>query len=187
MEQPAIMPEAEVRKVYPAPPNVHWGVLFGAQIVIAIVACYLVPRAYWSLVWNLVFDAWALYICLWINKLEPGTMSIYWCTGFVALQIAFNAPGAPVPATKGITIFAASLALICIVMWIVTIYLIRAELHFHYNQREPVGLYLGGVMTFFFSFLYFQYHLYKIAQLRERYGDRPFYYQGGPPASDVEA
>ena len=78
-------------------------------------------------------------------------------------------------------IFAVTLALICIVIWIATIYLVRAELHYHYNQREPVGLYLSGVMTFFFSFLYFQYHLYKIAQLRERYGDKPFYYQGGPP------
>jgi hypothetical protein len=181
MDQPAAQLEVEPRNAYLAPPNVHWAVLFVAQIVIAIVACFFVPRAWRSLVANLSFDAWAVYLCLWIRKLEPDAMSIFWCVGYVALQIAFNAPGNPVPASKGITIFASVLALICIVMWIGTIYLIRAELHFHYNQREPVGLYLGGVMTFFFSFLYFQYHLYKIAQLREQYGDRPFYYQGGPP------
>jgi hypothetical protein len=35
-------------------------------------------------------------------------------------------------------------------------------------------------MTFFFSFVYFQYHLYNIAQLKQRSGDKPFYYQGGP-------
>jgi hypothetical protein len=181
LDQPPALPEAEKRIVYPPPPNVHWGVLFIAQIVIAIFLCFLVPKAYWSLVSNLSLDAWAIYLCLWIRRLEPGTMSIYWCAAYVALQISFNIPGAPVPANTGITLFAAALGLICIAMWIATIFLIRAELHYHYNQREPVGLYLGGVMTFFFSFLYFQYHLYKIAQLREQYGDRPFYYQGGVP------
>jgi hypothetical protein len=65
-------------------------------------------------------------------------------------------------------------------MWFITVYVIRAELHFHYNVREPVGLYLNGIMTFLFSLFYFQYHLYKIAKLRERNGNRPFYYQAGP-------
>jgi hypothetical protein len=83
--------------------------------------------------------------------------------------------------STGFTIFAGSLALLALLIWFVTIYVIRADLHYHYNLREPVGLYLSGVMTFFFSFLYFQYHLRKIAELRERFGDRPFYYQGGPP------
>jgi hypothetical protein len=36
-------------------------------------------------------------------------------------------------------------------------------------------------MTFFFSLFYFQYHLYKIARLRERNGNQPFYYQAAPP------
>lgn len=38
-------------------------------------------------------------------------------------------------------------------------------------------------MSFFFFYVYFQFHLRKIAQLKDRYGDRPFYYQGGPPLS----
>ena len=95
-------------------------------------------------------------------------------------QLAVLAPSALQPSSSGITIVAGILALISLCTWIVTIYVIRAELHIHYNVREPIGLYLSGVMTLFFSFLYFQYHLYKIAQLREKYGDRPFYYQGGP-------
>ena len=181
MDEPLMQPEAEQRVVYPPPPNIHWAVLFAAQFVIAIIAIIFAPKAWWGLVSNLAFDLWAIYLCLWIRRLEPGTMSIYWCAAYVALQISFNIPGAPVPANTGITLFAAALGLICIAMWIATIFLIRAELHYHYNQREPVGLYLGGVMTFFFSFLYFQYHLYKIAQLKQRYGSRPFYYQGVPP------
>ncbi|HEY1903814.1 MAG TPA: hypothetical protein VGG56_15380 [Terracidiphilus sp.] len=181
MDQQQTHPDTEPRLVFPSPPNVHWGVLFGAQIVVAVVACFLVPRGYWSLVSNLAFDAWAIYLCLWIRKLEPDAMSLFWCVACVALQVSFNVPSASAPAHNGVTILAGVLAALCLAMWLVTIYVVRAELHFHYNEREPIGLYLSGVMTFFFSFLYFQYHLYKIAQLRERNGNRPFYYQGGPP------
>jgi hypothetical protein len=33
----------------------------------------------------------------------------------------------------------------------------------YYNTVEPINLRLSGVMTFFFSFLYFQYHFSRIA------------------------
>jgi len=183
MTEPPPQPDAEPQHVFPAPLSVHWAVLLTAEFFIAIVAIVFAPRPYWSLVSNLGFEAWAIYLCLWIRKLEPGAMSIFWCSAFVVLELVINVPAGPPPANAGITIFGGILALLAIVIWIVTIYLIRAELHYHYNVREPIGLYLSGVMTFFFSFLYFQYHLYKIAQLKERYGDRPFYYQGGPPLS----
>jgi hypothetical protein len=183
MTEPPPQPDAEPRVVFPAPPNVPWGVLFGGEIVLAIIAVVLVPRAYWNLVSNLGFEAWAIYICLWIRRLEPGAMSIFWCSAFVMLQLVISVPVGPAPASASITMIVGILALLAFVIWLVTIYLARAELHYHYNVREPIGLYLSGVMTFFFSFLYFQYHLYKIAQLKERNGSRPFYYQGGPPLS----
>ena len=52
------------------------------------------------------------------------------------------------------------------ILEIVTIFLIRSDLERHYNEREPYGLQLNGLMTFFFSFLYFQYHLCDIAKRR---------------------
>jgi len=176
-----LTPEAQPRVIYPPPPNVHWAVLLAAQIVVALLAMVLVPKAWWNLASNLAFDAWAIYLCLWLRKINPDSMSIFCCAAAIAPQIAFAVPTGPQPMTPGATIFAAALVLIALLMWIVTIYVVRADLHFQYNIREPIGLYLGGFMTLSFSFLYFQYHLYKIAQLRERYGDRPFYYQGGPP------
>jgi hypothetical protein len=181
MDQSPAQPEAEPRVVYPPPPNVHWAVLFAAQFVIAIVAIVFTPKLYWTLVVNLAFDAWVIYICLWIRKLEPAAMSIFFCAAYIALQLVFTVPYGPQPMSQSLTIFGGILALLAVVIWIVTIFVIRAELHYHYNEREPIGLYLSGAMTFFFSFLYFQYHLYKIAELRERYGNRPFYYQGGAP------
>jgi len=181
MDQPSALPETEYRVVYPPPPDVHWGTLLSAEVVITVLAVFIFPKAYWNLVSTLVIDAWAIYLCLWLHKLDARFMSIFWCAAFVASQLAIVAPSALQPSSAGITIVAGILALISLCTWIVTIYVIRAELHIHYNVREPIGLYLSGAMTLFFSFLYFQYHLYKIAQLREKYGDRPFYYQGGPP------
>ena len=177
----ALTPDPAPRVIYPPPPNVPWTVLFGAQIVIAILAIILAPRPWWNLVSNLAFDAWAVYLCLWLRRLNPDSMSIFCCAAAIAPQIAFAVPTGPQTMTPGAAIFAGALALLGLLLWIVTIYVVRADLHFQYNIREPIGLYLSGIMTFFFSFLYFQYHLYKIAQLRERWGDRPFYYQGGPP------
>ena len=172
--------EVETRMVFPPPPKVHWAVLLGILFVIAILARLTVPKGYGILVSDLAFDVWAIYLCLWVRKLEPAAMSLFWCIAYVALQIASSVPGTPVPSNYGITFFAATLALMCIAMWFITVYVIRAELHFHYNVREPVGLYLNGIMTFFFSLFYFQYHLYKIARLRERNGNQPFYYQAAP-------
>jgi len=186
MDQSPAQPEAETREIFAAPPNVHWAVLLGVLFAAAILARLTVPKGYWILVSDLAFDLWAIYLCLWIRRIEPAAMSLLWCIAYIALQITFSVPTTAAPTNYGFTFFAATLALLCIAMWFITVYVIRAELHFHYNLREPVGLYLSGIMTFFFSFLYFQYHLYKIAQLRERNGDRPFYYQGGPVALPEE-
>lgn len=177
----ATQPDAAPRVIYPPPPNVHWAVLFGAQFVIGLLAVFLAPKGYRNLVSNLAMDAWAIYFCMWLRKLDPESMAIFWCAANVVLQLALNATSGPEPMDPGMGIIALILVLLYIVTWIAMIYVIRGELHTHYNKREPVGLYLGPFMTFFFSFLYFQYHLYNIAQRRERYGDRPFYYQGGPP------
>jgi hypothetical protein len=38
----------------------------------------------------------------------------------------------------------------------------RQSLVTYYNMTEPIGLRLSGVMTFFFSTLYFQHHFSRI-------------------------
>ena len=180
MDASAGIPEVDTQTVFPPPPKVHWSVLLAAMCAVAVLARLMIPNRYGILVLDLAFDAWAIYLCLWIRRLEPAAMSLYWGLTYIALQIAFSVPGRPVPTNTGISFFATTLALMCIAMWFITVYVIRAELHYHYNLREPVGLYLSGTMTFFFSFFYFQYHLYKIAKLRQRNGNQSFYYRAGP-------
>jgi hypothetical protein len=161
----------EAKRVYPAPPGVHWAAVLIAQVLVIIAAVGMVPKAYWALIASLVANVWIVYLCVWIRRLYPSFMSLIWCVAFVALELAFTFPGAPLTVSKDITILASGLVMLDVLLWIVTIFVLRAELHFHYNQREPLGLYLSGVMTFLVSYFYFQYHLRRIAKLKKSEGD----------------
>jgi hypothetical protein len=48
----------------------------------------------------------------------------------------------------------------------------RRSMEEHFNGPEPIGLSLSGVMTFFFGYLYFQYHFSRINEIKRaaRYG-----------------
>ena len=50
---------------------------------------------------------------------------------------------------------------------LVGIFTIRGSVQRYYNNVEPIGLRLSGVMTFFFHVLYFQYHFRRIARWKE--------------------
>jgi hypothetical protein len=158
--------DENARRTYPPPPRVHWAVILIVQILVMIAAVGAAPKAYWALIASLISNVWIIYLCVWIRRLNPAFMSLFWCIAFVALELTFTVPGAPLTVTKDITILASGLGMLDLLLWIVTIYVLRAELHFQYNEREPVGLYLSGAMTLFFSYFYFQYHLRKIAQVK---------------------
>ena len=55
------------------------------------------------------------------------------------------------------------LDVILIVMGFVMVFGVRKSMVTYYNSVEPIGLRLSGIMTFFFNFLYFQYHFSRIA------------------------
>jgi len=180
-EAPPTQPEAPHKVVYPAPPDVHWGMLLTAWVVFAILIAICTPKEDWDFFSYLAVDVWALFICIWIRKLDPRSMSIYWCGAYVAVQLAGSVPSAPQPYSLGLEVVAVASGLLRLVLWIVTIYVVRAELLKHYNQREPIGLRLGGVTTFFFSFLYFQSRLYPIVQFKKQQEKIPGNNPSGAP------
>lgn len=49
------------------------------------------------------------------------------------------------------------------ILYLVAVFSMRRSIINYYNSVEPLGLRLGGIMTFFFSYLYFQYHFSRIA------------------------
>jgi len=56
------------------------------------------------------------------------------------------------------------LNVVILVAGLLALFGMRRSLVNYYNSVEPIGLKLSGVMTFFFSILYFQYHLSRIAR-----------------------
>ena len=61
----------------------------------------------------------------------------------------------------------AILALAAVIFMLSAVFGMRRSLVTYFNTVEPIGLRLSGVMTFFFNFLYFQYHLSRIAEWKK--------------------
>ena len=153
---------------YPPPPRVHWLVLLCAFTLIKILVGTYTPPRYHELVDSIAGDAWAFYLCLWIRSLDSDARSPFWCDVYVIVELAYAALDMRQNPSRTLDQAIAFLGLSSAVLGIVTIFLIRSDLERHYNERELYGLHLSGVMTFLFSFLYFQYHLYDIAKWREK-------------------
>jgi len=159
---------------YLAPPRVHWSVLLLSWFVLAILFAMLAPRAYQQLLNSLVVDAWAFSLCLWIRSLDPETRSPFWCDVYVVVEIAYaliSIRQNPSIVVEDITDYL-RFASFCLYCW--TLYLIRSDLLRHYNRREPYGLELNGLMTYMFSFLYFQSQLFPIARAKRREAEERF-------------
>ena len=155
---------------YPSPPHVHWLVLLGVSVILDFIINHYSPALFQEILSSLVVDGWAFYLCLWIRKLDHESLSPFWCDVYVVVELAFSAmslwqhPSAQIQFVSNVLGFTSA------VLGIATIFLIRRDLVKHYNKREDFTLILGPFMTFFFSFFYFQYHLYDIAEqkLKER-------------------
>jgi hypothetical protein len=160
--QPGDLPE------YPAPPRIKPLVLFLAWFILSALIGEYAPKSYQELLNSLVVDAWALYLCLWIRRLNPDSKSAFWCDVYLIVEIACASLTIRQHPSQAVQSLIVVLGIASGVLGFATIYLIRYDLLKHYNEREPIGLYLGPVMTFFFSFLYFQSKLYEIAQFKER-------------------
>jgi hypothetical protein len=53
------------------------------------------------------------------------------------------------------------------VAYLVGMFSIKAAMEEYYNSTENIGLQLSGVMTFFFSTVYIQYHINSLARWKK--------------------
>ena len=53
------------------------------------------------------------------------------------------------------------------IAYIVGVFKIKNAMEEYYNSRENISLVLSGVMTFFFSTVYLQYHINSIARWKK--------------------
>jgi hypothetical protein len=155
---------------YPPPPRVHWLVLLGVSVILDFIIDYYAPKPFQEILTSLAVDGWAFYLCLWIRKLDHESLSPFWCDVYVVVELAFSAMSIGQHPSAHIQVISSILGFASAVLGIATIFLIRRDLVKHYSEREDFTLVLGPFMSFFFSFFYFQYHLYDIAEqkLKER-------------------
>lgn len=141
----AMAPTPQVVTV-PLPYNLHWGVLLLIEIFTR----------------NLFNLIWALYLANWARKLDGQSKHLVLIAMYPAGIVAgIVAMGNQSSAMGGILIFGGLIA------YLFGIFSIRSAMEEYYNSVENCGLILGGAMTFFFSTIYLQYHINKIAKWKK--------------------
>jgi hypothetical protein len=141
---------------YPPPPSLHWGIL----VLLGVLTCGLFG-------W-----VWAFVQAAWVKKVDPESKAlIYYGIAVALLIVMFGAAfsrgysGRDGPGSGGIFLLC---RLAGGIMWLVASFNMRSSIEEHFYSREPIGLSLNGVMTFFFNIYYFQYHFTRINEMKQR-------------------
>ena len=141
-----------VPELVPLPPNLHWAILLLLEIF---------TRQLVNLVWAMVQANWARKL---IKNNKPLVLVAMYPAGIIAGIVAEVVSGGDGDAL-------AIPAIVCIfgglIAYLVGIFSIRSAMEEYYNSTENIGLSLSGVMTFFFSTIYLQYHINRIARWKK--------------------
>ena len=133
------------------------------------------PQMHWAVVLVLSWITFGLAGLIWIfkqagfvKKIDPAskaTSMLLSSLGCMALQIVLAVVMMKSPSSAAIlSMLVMLLNLVIVVVLLMAIFGMRKSIVQYYNTVEPIQLQLSGVMTFFFSTLYFQYHFSRIAQ-----------------------
>ena len=152
---------------YEAPPLVKWWVLAATVAAISQLADLCLPSRFAEPSYGFAYEVWGLYLCLWIRRINPHAKSIFIMLGVITADIIVIVSGIPPRTKTAASSIIELLAVASSLGIIVATFVMRAELLRHYREREQFPLSLGPFMTFFFGFIYFQYHLYDIAEYKQ--------------------
>jgi hypothetical protein len=130
------------------PPNWHW---------LIILVLGILTRQLFNMIWALVQANWARKLS---NDNKPMVLVAMYPAGMIAgfLTMAFNPRMA---AVGGLFIIGGA------IVYLVGIFSIKSAMEEYYTTTENIGLQLSGVMTFFFSTVYIQYHINSIARWKK--------------------
>ena len=135
-------------QLVPLPPNLHWSIV----LILGILT-----RQLFNLIWALVQGNWArklsgdnkplVLVAMYPAGMVAGilTMILYWDAA--ALGGLFIIGGA--------------------IVYLFGVFSIKAAMEEYYTSTENIGLSMSGVMTFFFSTVYIQYHINSIARWKK--------------------
>jgi hypothetical protein len=144
---------APAQELVSLPPNLHWGLLL---LLVAI------TRQLFNWIWAFVLANWARKLsgnnkAMVLVAMYPGGI----LAGILAMAVGQATHTPIMAAVGGVCIIAGA------IVYIFGIFKIRDSMEEYYNSRENIGLSLSGVMTFFFSSIYLQYHVNRIARWKK--------------------
>ena len=137
----------------PLPPNLHWSL---------VLILGLLTRQLFNIGWAFVLANWARKLSgnnkamVYVAMYPAGVLS-----GMVAFVVAAEMRHEELVAVGAILFFAG------LIFYILGVFKIRDAMEDYYNSRERIGLTLSGAMTFFFSTVYLQYHVNRIARWKK--------------------
>jgi hypothetical protein len=149
----AVAPVSPPQELVSLPPNLHWGLLL---LLVAI------SRQLFNWIWAFVLANWARKLsgnnkAMVLVAMYPGGI----LAGILAMAVGGATQTPIMAAVGGICIIAGA------IVYLFGIFKIRDSMEEYYNSRENIGLSLNGVMTFFFSSIYLQYHVNRIARWKK--------------------
>jgi hypothetical protein len=143
----AVAPTPEPQLV-PLPPNLHWSIVLILDVV---------TRQSFNLIWAVVQANWARKLT---GDNKPMVLVAMYPAGMVAglLTMALF---------KSLSALGAIFILAGAIVYLFGIFSIKAAMEEYYNSTENIGLTLSGAMTFFFSAIYIQDHINRIARWKK--------------------
>jgi hypothetical protein len=125
------------------PPNWHWSI---------VLILGLITRQLFNLIWALIQANWARKL---IGDNKPMVLVAMYPAGMVTgvLATVLFPHSAPI---GGLFILGGA------IIYLVGMFSIKGAMEQYYSTTENIGLQLSGVMTFFFSTVYIQYHINSI-------------------------
>jgi hypothetical protein len=142
-----ITPAVDSRPEVPLPPNWHWAIV----LVLGIVT-----RQLFNLIWAMIQANWARKLS---GDNKPMVLVAMYPAGMIAgilATAAFHSAG-----IGGLLIIAGA------IVYLFGVFSIKAAMEEYYNSVENIGLALSGAMTFFFSTVYIQYHINRLARWKK--------------------
>jgi hypothetical protein len=148
---PVMVPAGTVAaepELVPLPPNLHWSIV----LILGVLT-----RQLFNLIWALVQANWARKL---INDNKPMVLVAMYPAGMVTgILVTVLAPRMAV--LGGLFIIGGA------IVYLFGVFSIKAAMEQYYTSTENIGLQLSGVMTFFFSTVYIQYHINSIARWKK--------------------